>query len=84
MHPAPQNALQRSHSLECAPPNSAIDCAKFHAEIRHNFSSREIGMLFGAATAYPEYRTSYSQVAGRYDRFARTYDERNLTAFVSR
>jgi hypothetical protein len=25
-------------------------------------------MLFGAATSYPEYKTSYSQVKARYDR----------------
>ena len=84
VHQAPQKAVQRVHSLECAPPNSALDCAKFHGEIRRNFSAREIGMLFGPSSAYAEYRSSYSQVAGRYDRFARNYDERNLTAFAAR
>jgi hypothetical protein len=50
----------------CTPPSSAPACASFHALIRQNFSEREIGMLFGAATAYAEYRTSYDSVRDRY------------------
>jgi hypothetical protein len=71
-------------TLDCAPPNSAQACAAFHAEIRRNFTQREIGMLFGGATSYPEYRTSYSRVVARYDNFARSYDQRNLTAFAGK
>lgn len=52
---------------DCTPPAAAPECTGFHALIRANFSEREIGMLFGAATAYPEYRTSYSSVKERYD-----------------
>lgn len=84
VHPAPQRAVHRAASLECAPPNSVLECAKFHAEIRHKFSPREIGMLFGPSSAYAEYRTSYAKVVARYDRFARNYDESNLTAFAAR
>ena len=53
---------------ECRPPSSSVACAQFHDEIRRSFSTREIGMLFGAATSYPEFRTSYSRVQGRYER----------------
>jgi hypothetical protein len=41
-------------------------------------------MLFGAATSYPEYRTSYSKVKERYDRlqneFASTYQSSGAVA----
>src|SRR5215470_18704501 len=52
---------------DCTPPADAPMCTGFHALIRANFNEREIGMLFGAATSYPEYRTSYSMVKDRYD-----------------
>jgi hypothetical protein len=57
-----------SSTLDCTPPNSSAACSAWHEEIRRSFSSREIGMLFGAATSYPEYRTSYATVKARYDR----------------
>jgi hypothetical protein len=41
-------------SLSCEPPSDAIACESFHQWIRANFSQREIGMLFGARTNYPE------------------------------
>lgn len=53
---------------DCTPPN-AVDsplCAAWQDTIRRHFTDREIGMLFGAATAYPEYRTTYSWVKERY------------------
>jgi hypothetical protein len=59
----------------CTPPTSAPGCAGFHAMIRQNFSEREIGMLFGAATAYPEYRTSYTSVRERYDAMLRYIED---------
>jgi hypothetical protein len=66
-----------SSGLDCTPPNASDVCSAWHATIRRNFSNREIGMLFGAATSYPQYRTSYTQVTERYDRqqndFAATY-----------
>ncbi|MBS0514824.1 MAG: hypothetical protein JSS16_05080 [Proteobacteria bacterium] len=76
-------APRSGHTLDCTPPNSMAECAAFHNEIRRNFNGREIGMLFGAATAYPEYRSSYDNVVRRYDAFARAYDEQHLTAFAS-
>lgn len=86
VHPAPSpaQAAPGGYTLDCTPPNSAIECAAFHKEIRRNFSSREIGMLFGASTAYPESRSAYSKVAQRYDAFTRLYDEQHLTAFAAK
>jgi len=54
---------------DCAPPNGAPACARLHELIRENFSEREIGMLFGAATAYQEYPTSYERLRTRYVAF---------------
>jgi hypothetical protein len=54
---------------DCAPPNGAAQCARFHELIRENFSPNEIGMLFGAATAYPEYPAAYSRTRERYIAF---------------
>lgn len=62
----------------CTPPAAAPGCASFHAMIRQNFSEREIGMLFGAATAYPEYLTSYSAVRERYDAMLRYIEDHGL------
>jgi hypothetical protein len=53
--------------IDCTPPNDSSDCAALHEQIRANFSPREIGMLFGARTSYPEYPTSYDRVKARYD-----------------
>lgn len=53
--------------VDCTPPNSQAVCAAWHEAIRRSFSQREIGMLFGARTAYPEYLTSYAKVKARYD-----------------
>ena len=64
-------------SIDCTPPNDSQLCSAWHEEIRRNFTKREIGMLFGAVTSYPEYHTSYEGVKARYDRlqgeFAATY-----------
>ena len=69
-----------SSSLDCTPPNDSQVCSAWHAEIRRNFSSREIGMLFGAATSYPEYRSSYSKVKARYDRLQGEFAATHLSA----
>jgi len=84
VHPTSNAAkgARKAYTLDCTPPNSAQECGAFHQAIRHNFSNREIGMLFGAATAYPEARSGYSRVAERYDNFARAYDQSHLTAFA--
>ena len=63
-------SVRSSSSLDCTPPNSSQLCSAWHAEIRRNFTRREIGMLFNAATSYPEYTTVYSSVKERYNRLA--------------
>lgn len=61
-------SVQSSSSLDCTPPNYSQLCSAWHAEIRRNFTKREIGMLFNAATPYAEYTTVYTSVKERYDR----------------
>ena len=51
----------------CTPPAYAPACEDFHRLIRANFSNREIGMLFGASSSYPEY------VTGGTERLQRRY-----------
>ena len=78
-------APRNGYTLDCTPPNSAVECAAFHKEIRRNFTMAEIRMLFGAATTSLLYNSiSYDNVTRRYDDFARTYDEQHLTAFASK
>ncbi len=67
----------------CTPPADAPECAGFHALIRQNFDEREIGMLFGAATSYPEYRTSYWSVRERYDNLVRYVEDNGVPAVVA-
>jgi hypothetical protein len=69
--------------VDCAPPNAARECANFHELIRMNFSPREIGMLFGAATAYQEYPTSYARVRAKYAAFVRDVGERGVAVTVA-
>jgi hypothetical protein len=52
----------------CTPPSAEPACGNFHRFIRANFSAREIGMLFGDRTSYPEYLT------GGIDRVQRRYE----------
>lgn len=44
---------------ECLPPNDNTGhaCDAFDQLVRANFTPREIGMLFGYSTSYPESRT---------------------------
>ena len=55
----------------CTPPNdtSGHACDAFNQMLRANFSPREIGMLFGARTSYPE------SVSGGIDRLERRYGQ---------
>ena len=73
----------RPGAAECTPPTDAKECADFHAAIRRNFSTREIGMLFGAATAYLEYPTAYQQVRARYAAFVSNAEQNGLSAAVA-
>jgi hypothetical protein len=73
----------QSIAAECTPPNDAQECADFHAAIRKNFSTREIGMLFGAATAYQEYLTSNDRLRAKYATFVRDVEEGGLAVAVA-
>ena len=68
---------------DCAPPNDSKQCADLHAAIRKNFSTREIGMLFGAATAYQEYLTSNDRLRAKYATFVRDVEESGLAVAVA-
>ncbi|HEX7368897.1 MAG TPA: hypothetical protein VF284_01275 [Rhodanobacteraceae bacterium] len=58
----------------CTPPADAPACGAFHQAIRANFSRREIGMLFGSRTNYPEGRTGgIDQLQRRYNAWLRGY-----------
>lgn len=58
---------------DCTPPSDLKSCEALHKALRAAFTPRELGMLFGAATAYPEYRTSYDFLLDRYDQFLTDY-----------
>jgi hypothetical protein len=73
----------RFSAADCTPPNDSKECADFHAAIRRNFTTREIGMLFGAATAYWEYPTSYDRVRAKYAAFVRDVEEGGLAVAVA-
>lgn len=58
----------------CTPPLDAPACGHFHRFIRANFSPREIGMLFGNRTSYPEYLTGgIDRVHDRYRLLVQEY-----------
>ena len=59
---------------ECKPPAYGVACAALHAQIRQNFSKREIVLLFGAASALAEYRTTYASTQARYEEFLHEID----------
>lgn len=80
---APVTVQNSSRTIDCTPPNDQAECAKLHALIRENFSAREIGMLFGSATAYPEYRTSYQRTKERYAKFLREVDADSQSVAVA-
>lgn len=82
---APVNVQGNTQSIaaECAPPNDSQECAAFHAAIRKNFSAREIGLLFGAATAYQEYLTSNDRVHAKYAAFVREVEDNGLAIAVA-
>jgi hypothetical protein len=58
----------------CKPPAYAAECESLHAQVRKNFSKREIVLLFGASSALPEYRTSHASTQARYEEFLREID----------
>jgi hypothetical protein len=75
--------VHRDRSADCTPPNDSKECADFHAAIRRNFSRHEIGMLFGAATAYQEYPTAFERTRAKYAAFLRNAEESGLAVAVA-
>lgn len=70
----PQINVSAADISACTPPNDASICSDFHRLIRANFSAREIGMLFGASTSYPETLTGgIERVQHRYQAWLRQY-----------
>jgi hypothetical protein len=66
--------VSASASLICEPPSDVAACENFHRWIRANFSEREIGMLFGARTSYPEHRTGgIERLQKRYQTLVQEY-----------
>ncbi len=65
----PTIVVSGAPASECAPPNDTTGhrCDAFNQMIRANFTAREIGMLFGASTSYPE------SLSGGADRLQRRY-----------
>lgn len=63
---------------DCEPPNSAPECAYYHQLLRENFSPHELALLFGPATAQPDYRTSYSFAREHYAAFLQDIAENGL------
>jgi len=68
---------------DCTPPSDSQECADFHAAIRRNFSTREIGMLFGAATGYQEYPEAFERTRAKYATFLRNVEESGLAVAVA-
>jgi hypothetical protein len=73
----------RFATADCTPPNDSKECADFHAAIRRNFSTREIGMLFGAATGYQEYPTAFERTRAKYATFLRSVEQSGLAVAVA-
>jgi hypothetical protein len=68
--------------FDCEPPNGAPECARFHDLIRQNFTTREIGMLFGASSAYFEYPVSYDRTRERYIAFLQDLQDNGMPVTV--
>lgn len=60
-----------SRHVDCTPPSSAAFCSALHAQIRSHFTMREIGVLFGARTSYPEAQVAYERLNARYQNLVR-------------
>ena len=71
---APPFATEARPLGDCTPPSDLPSCEDLHKALRASFTSRELGMLFGAASSYPEYLTSYNSVRERYGRFLNEYE----------
>lgn len=58
----------------CALPTSATACKDLHRAIRFNFRDREVAMLFGAGSVYPQYRNGgIERLQVRYQTWLKAY-----------
>ena len=66
----PEVNVQAAGIAACTPPNGTTGhaCDAYNEFLRANFSPREIGMLFGYQTSYPE------NLTGGIDRLHKRYD----------
>ena len=64
--------------VACTPPNGAANCSYFHYLLRQNFTEHELGMLFGGATGYLEYPTSFETTREHYAAFIRDIAENGV------
>ena len=66
----PEVNVQAAGISACTPPNDTTGhaCDAYDQFLRANFSRREIGMLFGYQTSYPE------SLSGGIDRLHKRYD----------
>lgn len=67
----------------CMPPSDLVACTAWHQVIRANFSPREIGILFGTATSYPEYATAHARIKTRYARLHEEFSAERLPAHTA-
>ena len=71
---APPFATEERPLGDCTPPSDLASCEALHKALRAAFTRRELGMLFGAASSYPEYLTAYDFVRERYATFLNEYE----------
>lgn len=78
--PSMVESMHNELDTSCVPPSDLVACTAWHQVIRANFSPREIGILFGTATSYPEYATSYARIKSRYERLQGAFTAERVPA----
>ena len=81
--PSMVESMHNELDMSCVPPSDLVACTAWHQVIRANFSPREIGILFGTATSYPEYATSYARIKNRYVRLQGEFSAERLPAHTA-
>jgi hypothetical protein len=72
----PQVNVRAASLSACMPPNDTTGhaCDSYNEFLRANFPRREIGMLFGYQTSYPESLTGgIDRLHDRYDKLLQQY-----------
>lgn len=73
----PPLQVSASEVWSCEPPADAPNCGNFHRWLLANFSEREIGMLFGTPSSYPEY------LSGGLKTLHRRYERKVLHEYLA-